>query len=46
MGCFNAATKGYPTYEAADMNGGRLVGIPDFTLFIGGLNEPPESSWL
>jgi len=41
IGCFNKATGGDATCEAADMNGDGFVGGPDFTLFIGGFNGPP-----
>jgi hypothetical protein len=46
IGCFNAATNGNPTCEAADMNGDGFVGGPDFTLFIGGFNGAPGPSGL
>ena len=46
IGCFNAATGGDPTCEAADMNGDGFVGGPDFTLFIGGFNGPPGPAGL
>jgi len=41
IGCFNKATGGNATCQAADMNGDNFVGGPDFTLFIGGFNGPP-----
>ena len=44
IGCFNAATGGNPTCEAADMNGDGFVGGPDFSLFIGGFNGAPGPS--
>jgi hypothetical protein len=46
LGCFNAATNGDPTCEAADMNGDGFVGGPDLTLFIGGFNVAPGPSGL
>jgi hypothetical protein len=44
IGCYNAATNGDPTCEAADMNGDGFVGGPDFSLFISGYNGPPGPS--
>ena len=46
IGCFNAATGGNPTCEAADMNGDGFVGGPDYSLFIGGFNGAPGPSGL